>query len=137
MVFRPLVIAGVTDPWYGEPELDQALTDIPADAPILLLAHCPDYITTAAAAKITLQLSGHTHAGHFDLPGLGPLVLPKLGIDYYRGLYRVDHTWLYVSRGMGGIAWRLGAAPEVTIIDLIPAPPESKHSTSQQSQSTP
>ncbi len=113
-----LALAGVTDPWFGEPDLQQALAGVPSDTPVLLLAHCPDFFDHAAAAGVMLQLSGHTHAGHIDLPLLGPLVLPRLGRRYYRGRYKQRDSALYVNRGLAGLPIRLGTVPEVTLLTL-------------------
>ena len=112
------VIAGVTDPWFGEAKLATALDGAPNEAPRILLAHCPDYFDEAIEAEIMLQLSGHTHAGHIAAPLLGPLVLPHLGVKYYRGLYKHNHSVLYVNRGLSGLPLRIGARPEVTILRL-------------------
>jgi predicted MPP superfamily phosphohydrolase len=111
-------VAGVDDLWRGEPDLTSALAGIPAGMPIILLAHAPDYADIAARAPITLQLAGHTHAGHIRLPILGPLVLPRHGIRYDRGLWRVGGMWLYVSEGLGGLPMRIGSRAEATLLTL-------------------
>jgi predicted MPP superfamily phosphohydrolase len=113
------VLAGVADPWQANADLDAALQAAPADLPVLLLAHGPDYILTAATRSVVLQLSGHAHAGHINLPGLGPLVLPRWGLLYPHGLFQVGKSWLYVSRGIGGLPLRLGATPEVGLLTVL------------------
>ncbi|MBA3470047.1 MAG: metallophosphoesterase, partial [Herpetosiphonaceae bacterium] len=50
---------------------------------------------------------------------LGPLVLPRWGIEYPHGLFQVDQSCLYVSRGLGGLPLRLGATPEVGLLTVI------------------
>ncbi len=43
--------------------------------------------------------------------------------QYEHGLYRVDRTWLYVTRGIGMSrrgAVRFCARPELTILDVLP-----------------
>ena len=42
-----------------------------ADGTLILLAHDPRRLTEAAASKIPLVLSGHTHGGQVVLPGIG------------------------------------------------------------------
>ncbi len=116
---RRLVVAGVADPWQADADLDLALLGVPAELPVLLLAHGPDFILTAARRGVALQLSGHAHAGHINLPLLGPLVLPRWGIEYPHGLFQVDQSCLYVSRGLGGLPVRLGATPEVGLLTVI------------------
>ena len=113
-----LVIAGVDDIWDGHPDLAAALTGAPPGAPVILLAHAPDYADTAAQAPVAVQLAGHTHAGHIRLPGLGPLFLPRHGVRYHRGLHRVGQMWLYVCQGIGGWPIRIGSRAEVTVFTL-------------------
>jgi predicted MPP superfamily phosphohydrolase len=115
---EPFVLAGVADPWQADADLAAALDGAPADLPVLLLAHGPDFIVTAADHPVALQLSGHAHAGHINLPGLGPLVLPRWGVRYPNGVFRVGRSVAYVSRGLGGLPFRLGAAPEVGLLTL-------------------
>ncbi len=113
-----LVVAGVDDIWDGAPDLDTALAGSRPGAPVILLAHAPDYADTAALSPIAVQLAGHTHAGHIRLPGLGPLFLPRHGVRYDRGLHRVGRMWLYVSHGVGGLPVRIGSRGEATIFTL-------------------
>ena len=113
-----LVVAGVADPWQADADLPRALAGAPADLPVLLLAHGPDFISTAARHKVALQLSGHAHAGHINLPLLGALVLPRWGVNYPHGSFTVEESGLYVSRGLGGLPFRLGATPEVALLTL-------------------
>lgn len=113
-----LVIAGVDDLWGGAPDLQAALTGAPADAPVILLAHSPDYVDEACHSGVAVQLSGHTHAGHIRLPVLGPLFLPRYGLYYDRAMHRVGRTLLYVSHGLGGLPIRFGSRAEVTLFTL-------------------
>jgi predicted MPP superfamily phosphohydrolase len=92
----------------------------------LLLYHKPDIIYTAAAEHVNLFLAGHTHGGQIRLPFYGALVTnSKYGKRFEMGLYHVDQTTLFVSRGLGftgGVAPRIRflAPPEVVVIDLVP-----------------
>ena len=113
-----LVIVGVDDLWDGSPDLERALAGTPDGAPVLLLAHSPDYATTAACWPVVLQLAGHSHGGHIRLPILGPLLLPRHGIRHDRGFHRVGRMWLYVSHGLGGWPLRIGCRAETTILTL-------------------
>lgn len=113
-----LVVAGVDDLWDGMPDLERALEGAPSDVPVVLLAHSPDYADLAACRSIMLQLAGHSHGGHIRLPWLGPLLLPRHGIRYDRGLHRLGNMWLYVSHGLGGWPFRLGCRAEVTLLTL-------------------
>ena len=113
-----LVIAGVDDLWGGAPDLQAALAGVPTGAPIILLAHSPDFADEACQTGVAVQLSGHTHAGHIRLPVLGPLFLPRYGLYYDRAMYRVGRMLLYVSHGLGGLPIRLGSRAEVTVFTL-------------------
>lgn len=85
----------------------------------ILLAHQPRSIHEAARAGFDVQLSGHTHGGQY-FPG--PFLV-KLQQPYVRGLHKHQNTWIYVSRGTGywGPPIRVGAPPEITLIELEPA----------------
>jgi predicted MPP superfamily phosphohydrolase len=117
-----LYLVGVDCVWERQHDLDLALGSIPADATVVVLAHEPDIADEIARYGAALQLSGHTHAGHIALPGLGPLFLPRHGFRYFQGLQRIGRMWLYVSRGLGGAPVRLGCPPEATVLTLRAAP---------------
>lgn len=113
-----LTLVGLDCVWESLHDVARALADLPADGPVIMLAHEPDIADEVAPYGVALQLSGHTHAGHIHAPGLGPLFLPRHGFRYFRGLQRVGGMWLYVSRGLGGIPLRLGSPLEVTEFTL-------------------
>ena len=119
-----LTLAGVDDCLWGQPDLDAALAQRPADALTILLAHEPDVIDRFSQdGRVDLQLSGHTHGGQVRLPFLGTPVLPKLGQKYVHGLHRVNQSWLYTNRGIGMVAMpiRFNCPPEVTELVLCKA----------------
>jgi uncharacterized protein len=102
---------------------------VPPGAFTILLYHTPDEILDVAAThRVDLYCAGHTHGGQVALPFYGALVtLSKFYKKYERGLHREGSTWLYVTRGIGmegGPAPRVRflARPEVTVIELAPAP---------------
>jgi uncharacterized protein len=113
-----LALVGVDCVWEDRHDVELALRDRPVNAITVALAHEPDIADTIAPCNVALQLSGHTHAGHVALPGLGPAFLPRHGFRYFRGLHRVGNMWVYVSRGLGGLPLRFGARPEVTLLVL-------------------
>lgn len=117
-----LYLAGLDDGRWGQPDLQQALDGLPANALCVLLMHEPDFADTAAEdGRVALQLSGHTHGGQIRLPFIGAPVLPKMGKCYIQGLYRVQGMWLYVTRGIGssGLPIRFNCRPEITEIRLV------------------
>ncbi len=112
-------LAGTDSALERAADIDRTLSGIPAGEPVVLLAHEPDFADEAARYPIDIQLSGHSHGGQIILPGI-PGYLPPLGRKYPRGLYTVGKLKLYVNRGVGvsGAPIRVGAAPEVTIVEL-------------------
>jgi predicted MPP superfamily phosphohydrolase len=116
-----LYLAGVDDIWERQHDLSAALSSIPPNAPVVLLAHEPDYADEVTlTGKVGLQLSGHSHGGQVRLPLVGALELPWLGEKYDMGLYDVDGMALYVTRGVGMIAphVRFNCRPEIARIEL-------------------
>jgi predicted MPP superfamily phosphohydrolase len=119
-----LYLAGVDDTWTHRHDLDRALRDRPPGTPVVLLAHDPALFPAAAARGIDLTLSGHTHGGQIAAP-VAPrrLNLARLVTPFTSGLYRIDHSVLYVNRGLGttGPPIRLVARPEIAVFTLVPA----------------
>lgn len=115
-------LAGVDDLSAKKARLDLLLPKIPDDAPVILLAHAPDFADVAAATgRFALQLSGHTHGGQIQIPYIGTLYGPEHGHIYQDGLYEVaDGLQVYVSRGVGTVTLpiRFNCRPEITHITL-------------------
>jgi predicted MPP superfamily phosphohydrolase len=117
----PFAVAGIDDLGNGHADLGAALQGRDPSTPTLLLSHQPEIFPLAAQHGIPLTLSGHWHGGQIrlSLPGL-ELSLAHLLSPYPEGLYRLDASHLYVTRGIG-TAWapiRLNASPEVTLLHL-------------------
>jgi predicted MPP superfamily phosphohydrolase len=75
---------------------------IPEDDYSILLYHTPDLAYDAAQEKVDLYLAGHTHGGQIRLPFYGAVVTFSIyGKQFESGLYTIDQTNLYVSRGIG------------------------------------
>jgi len=115
-------VAGIDDIRSGHPDLEAALFRLDPVMPTILLSHRPEIFPDAAARRITLTLSGHYHGGQIkiSLPG-GDFSLAHLRTPYPEGLYRIDDSRLYVSRGIGTTFTpvRLNARPEITVVNLI------------------
>ncbi len=116
-------LAGIDDrtaaasglPGHGA-NLAAALAGRDESRPVVLLAHQPVQVEQARAAGVDLQLSGHTHGGQlwpFDYA----VLLDQPAVS---GLSRYGDTQLYVTAGAGywGPPMRVGARPEVTVIEL-------------------
>jgi predicted MPP superfamily phosphohydrolase len=112
-------LLGVDDLWahrYGGegPQLERALSGVPAGLPRILMSHQPETFERFAGT-VALQLSGHTHGGQ---------IAPAGAILRYRaGRYEQRGSTLYVNRGFGvaGPPVRLGVPPEITRLVLVAA----------------
>jgi hypothetical protein len=120
-----LTLAGLDDPagkgfgvWRPGKE-SELLSEVSGTEFVLLLKHLP-LVADDACGRFDLQLSGHTHKGQ-----IFPFsILTRLFFVYHAGWYDLPQgSGLYVSRGTGtwGPPMRLGAPPEVTVIDLVSA----------------
>jgi len=117
-----LVLAGIDDATakssgldgHGA-QLDAALADAPADAPVLLVAHQPRQVAQSAG-RVDLQVSGHTHGGQ-----IWPFhYLVRVDQPSVQGLSQHGSTQLYTSRGAGfwGPPMRVFAPSEITLLTL-------------------
>jgi predicted MPP superfamily phosphohydrolase len=97
-------------------DLDAALDGRDGSRPVVLLAHQPVQVEQARTRGVDLQLSGHTHGGQL-WPFDGVVLLDQPAVE---GWSRQGDTQLYVTPGVGfwGPPARVGARPEVTVIEL-------------------
>ena len=119
-----IYMAGVDDVVEGTPELRRALDEIPYDAATILLSHNPDILVEPGIEQADLVLSGHTHGGQIVLPLLGAAHTQTnhLRRKEVSGYLRRGKTQVYITRGVGeGIPFRFGAAPQITLITVLPA----------------
>jgi predicted MPP superfamily phosphohydrolase len=115
-------LAGVDDysavgwPGHGE-DLPAALAGRDPARALVLLAHQPRQVHTAAQHGVDLQLSGHTHGGQI-WPWHYIVRMQQGGL--LAGRYQIGGTQLYVSRGCGywGPPVRLLAPLEITRVIL-------------------
>jgi predicted MPP superfamily phosphohydrolase len=98
------------------PDLPRALAGRDEKSALVLLAHQPRIVKTAALHGVGLQLSGHTHGGQI-WPWNFAVYLQQ---PFVAGLAKHKGTQIYVSRGTGywGPPMRLGAPSEITRIRL-------------------
>ena len=87
----------------------------------MLLAHDPRRLAEAAALRIPLVLSGHTHGGQVVLPVIGAVAARKFPV--VAGVARQDETTIFVSRGIGTVyvPVRINCPPEVALLTLATA----------------
>jgi predicted MPP superfamily phosphohydrolase len=118
-----LHLIGVEDLWSRACDLDQAFAGLSPDVPVVALAHNPRTAELLGGRRCDLMLSGHTHGGQVNLPGLGRPTLSKQARRFAAGLYRYGDTYVYVNKGVGfGFRFRFGVRPEVAVLTLQPAP---------------
>lgn len=122
-----IAIAGVDDIWSNHSSLDKALAGIPAERPLILLAHQPDVILDTLSARADLIAAGHTHGGQIRLPWFGPLgpIPSRIGREYDQGIFTVgNNTELAISRGAGEslLRSRFFAWPQVMLLQTTPRP---------------
>jgi predicted MPP superfamily phosphohydrolase len=115
-----LDLAGVNDlggaDYRDAPDFGKALGDRDPTRPVVLMAHQPVVAHRAAKYGVDLQVSGHTHGGQ-----MAPFnLLVKLQQPVVSGLGTVDGIPVFVTNGAGfwGPPVRVGAPPQVTVIDL-------------------
>jgi predicted MPP superfamily phosphohydrolase len=124
----PFTVVGIDDLLTGHARPQEALAGA-APGSRLVLAHGPKTAELLAAAGAPmLCLSGHTHGGQINIPGVTPFMLRALAHEPYdRGTFEVGMVQLYVNRGIGNSALRVrvNSDPEVTLAVLRAAPPRA------------
>jgi uncharacterized protein len=122
----PVWVIGIDDAYTGHEDIRMALAGVPERGTRIALAHMPTTADRLPENANLVVLSGHTHGGQLQVPGLTDKVAAKVGQPYVRGLYLVRGNQLYVNPGLGfgrgGPAIRLRNPPEVTLITLRAAP---------------
>ena len=116
-----LWFAGVDDLWWGKPDLETALRNVPNGDAVVLLVHNPDFAEVSPDPRVGLMLSGHTHGGQVYFPGFGPSWTPSsYGNKYLGGLVQGPASQVYVSRGIGeaGVPLRFNCPPEINVLTI-------------------
>jgi predicted MPP superfamily phosphohydrolase len=125
-----LAVAGTGDPagrWIATsqaaPDIEATLRDIPPGTFTIVLAHNPSLWPALAERGVPLTLSGHTHWGQLALPAF-KWSLAGVFLEEAMGVVTREASLLYIHPGTGfwGIPFRIGARPEVTIIELRRGP---------------
>jgi uncharacterized protein len=118
-----LWVAGVADSRYRRPDVDEALRDVPAEAPVVVMSHDPD-LFPQVPPRVALTVSGHLHGGQVGVPLIRRPFLPsRFGERYARGHKVEAGRHLFVTAGLGTTGWpvRLLAPPEIVVLRLRPA----------------
>jgi hypothetical protein len=116
-----LHLVGVEDLWSRACDLDQAFAGLCPSVPCVTLAHNPRTVERLDGRRCDLMLSGHTHGGQVNLPGVGRPTLGRKARRFAAGLYQYHNTYVYVNKGVGfGFRFRFGVRPEVAVLSLRP-----------------
>ncbi len=114
-----LNLTGVEDLWSRVCDPQQAFAGLCDTVPRIVLAHNPRTIELLQGARCDLMLSGHTHGGQVNWPGLGRPVLSRQAKRFAAGMYQYKNSYLYVNKGVGfGFRFRFGVRPEVAVLVL-------------------
>jgi predicted MPP superfamily phosphohydrolase len=118
---KALLLTGVEDLWSRVCDVERAYSGTSEDNPRLVLAHNPITIDHLGGRRCDLMLSGHTHGGQVNLPGLGRVALSRKGKKFPAGMFQVNNRRLYVNKGVGfGFRVRFNVRPEVAVFTLQP-----------------
>jgi predicted MPP superfamily phosphohydrolase len=98
-----------------------AFRDYQPEYPGIVLAHNPDSLRLLQNFPGDLILSGHTHGGQVNLPGLCHKFMLLENSSLKRGLLKVANKQIYINRGVGGVMpFRWFSLPEVLLLTLEP-----------------
>jgi len=116
----PLWLAGIGDDMTGHARPAQALAQVPAAAPLIVMMHDP-VNAPDLPPRALVAFAGHTHGGQVRLPFIGALVTPG------RSPLRHAYGWIadapaptFVSAGVGTsiLPIRFNCPPETVILRL-------------------
>lgn len=99
-------------------ELDAIYKNVPDSVFNITISHLPQlWHALCDGGYSDLTLSGHIHAMQFKIAGLSPAALMY---DEWSGLYMREEGKLYINDGIGCVGYlaRIGARPEITLIEL-------------------
>lgn len=112
-------ICGLEEYTLGRFEPDKAFKNYNESYPGIILSHNPDTLPILKDYPGELILSGHTHGGQVNLPGLWKRFTLIENVQFKRGLKTLEKKWAYINRGISSIMkFRWFAAPELTWITL-------------------
>lgn len=119
-----LKVVGLDDLLNGSPNYQLASKVSSNALPELIISHCPGAFDRIKfhAQDSKIMISGHTHGGQIA-PFGKVLVTPPGSGPYVQGWYHHGNNSMYVMRGVGAsyLPLRIGARPELLVLDLIPA----------------
>ena len=124
---EPLHVVGIGPVLPGLADPAEALDDLPADAPRVVLMHNPTAFAELPAGSAPLALAGHTHCGQIAIPGLPRWSWLELTSEeevvadgFAPPHYGAAGNRLFVTCGIGFsvIPVRINAPPQVAFFEL-------------------
>ena len=120
-----LALAATGDPAGGHHsasggvDVNAMLAGVPADVPVIVMAHNPALWPALARCGVAITLSGHTHWGQFAVPRRG-WSLAGVFLERAMGAHGENGSLLWIHPGTNywGIPFRLGTPPEVLELTL-------------------
>ncbi len=113
-------VCGLEEYTLGRFNPDLAFKDYDSNYPGIILSHNPDTLMTLKHYPGDIILSGHTHGGQVNLPGLWKRFTRIEHLLFKRGLKVFGKKWAYINRGISSIMkFRWFALPEITLITLL------------------
>jgi len=114
-----IYLVGVADLWSRRCDIGRAFAGLSPEIPCITLAHNPRTVERLQGRRCDLMLSGHTHGGQVNWPGVGRPALGRRSRRFAAGLCRYRGTRVYVNKGVGfGLRFRFGVRPEVAVFTL-------------------
>lgn len=115
----PLNICGLEEYSLGKFDPIAAFADYDVRYPGIVLSHNPDTIPKLTSFPGDFILSGHTHGGQVNLPGMWRRFTRIKYPEFKQGLKKIGQKWIYVNRGISSVMkFRWFAAPELTLFIL-------------------
>jgi uncharacterized protein len=109
----------VDDDYTGHADPDRAFSGLPDAGTKVVLSHIAEVADEIGERGGALVLSGHTHRGQVNVPGITWRIFRNMGHRYFGGFYRTGGQVLYVSTGIGqSVPIRIGAPTEVAVFVL-------------------
>ncbi len=119
---RPLVIAGVDDPYLKRADIAKTFDGYDPALPCLVLAHAPEKYVELARTGADMVFCGHTHGGQICAPFYGPIVTrTQAPREFAAGLTRLNGMVHFTTNGFGSSRItrpRLFCPPEAVVFDL-------------------
>jgi predicted MPP superfamily phosphohydrolase len=115
----PFHVVGIDDRKTGHANPDLAFSSVKGPGTRLVLSHIAEVADEIGERGGALVLSGHTHKGQVNVPGITRRIFKNIGHRYYGGFYRTRGQVLYVSSGIGqSVPIRFAAPTEVAVFTL-------------------